>query len=371
MSTPDVDYHIELSSMREFANSNIFTNSSIPLSITDLYENMKRAVISSGIAPFLQKPQAGTSDPYYEKYLRLDKELELDKIPDYFSHDENFFDLDQKLNINIDNVDFEVFEQLFFVRLLQLEFYHEPIKVFFQFQLYDNFYGNKEAFASFLKRLLLKNNASIIFKSVLEKIKQWAFKNLPIVINEDFISPNSDQSVINIPSKNIETVTKVFAAKQIGSIKRNNWDQYLQSTQGKKIPGKFTDEEILNYFSFLFQERNSNKIPFLKEENVISIFSTGLLIPKNPLENKLQIYTDAAHPRRMIEYAIHLFYVKNSFSQRDKDDYVIFFGHYFETYAEALKSKSHLRNLASNINGKQSVKCRINFQEYLPLRFRN
>lgn len=104
---------------------------------------MKRAVIGSEIKPFLQSPKEVDVDPYYEKYLRIEAESFLDPIPDFFSSDGDFYDLDKKLNINIANVDDNVFQKLFSFKLLELNEKNIKLAQFLNFQLLDNFYGNR------------------------------------------------------------------------------------------------------------------------------------------------------------------------------------------------------------------------------------
>jgi hypothetical protein len=61
--------------------------------------------------------------------------------------------------------------------------------------------------------------------------------------------------------------------------------------------------------------------------------------------------------------------IKNSYTSRDKNDYLIFMGSYIKNYEGVLISSKKLVSIGKNISGEKSSKCKINWNKYLPARF--
>ena len=126
--------------------------------------------------------------------------------------------------------------------------------------------------------------------------------------------------------------------------------------------------------SFLYKEKiekssNDEFKTLLTKEEVDLIFSNGLVIPAKALEKKLKLRIPPRFPKKVIDYAIYKFYYINSYSQRDKKDYVLFFANYIEDYESALNSKIALESLAKNITGDKSPRDKISWNDYIPKRF--
>ena len=54
-----------------------------------------------------------------------------------------------------------------------------------------------------------------------------------------------------------------------------------------------------------------------------------------------------------------------------KAPFLKFFGSYFEQYSDALVSPRKLEMLASNITGIKTNRCKIDFEKYIPVTFRD
>jgi hypothetical protein len=94
-----------------------------------------------------------------------------------------------------------------------------------------------------------------------------------------------------------------------------------------------------------------------------------LVIPDVPLKEKYSINCSLSSPRNQIDYAIHL--LMRIHKGGKKAPYLKFFGSYFEQYSDALVSLRKLEMLASNISGVKSTRCKIDFDKYLPVIFKN
>lgn len=138
---------------------------------------------------------------------------------------------------------------------------------------------------------------------------------------------------------------------------------------GTRINGILSDEEIRKFFSFLYLELSSNGKPFISKEVFDIVFANGLVIPDVPLAKKYKINCSLGSPRNQIDYAIHL--LMQIHKGGKKAPYLKFFGSYFEEYSDALVSPRKLEMLASNITGVKSTRCKIEFEKYLPVIFKN
>jgi len=138
---------------------------------------------------------------------------------------------------------------------------------------------------------------------------------------------------------------------------------------GTKINGVLSDKQIRRFFSFLYLETSSNGKPFISKEVFDIVFAKGLVIPDSPLKEKYKINCTLSSPRNQIDYAIHL--LMRIHKGGKKAPYLKFFGNYFEQYSDALVSPRKLEMLASNISGVKSPRCKIDFEKYLPVIFRD
>jgi hypothetical protein len=138
---------------------------------------------------------------------------------------------------------------------------------------------------------------------------------------------------------------------------------------GTRISGVLSDKQIRRFFSFLYKETSSNGKPFITKEVFDIVFKNGLTIPDEPLQKKYSFNCSLGSPRNQIDYAIHLFMQKHHGGK--KAPYLKFFGSYFIEYSDALVSPRKLEMLASNISGVKSPRCKIDFDKYLPIIFRD
>jgi hypothetical protein len=142
-----------------------------------------------------------------------------------------------------------------------------------------------------------------------------------------------------------------------------------ETPRGTRINGVLSDKQIRRFFSFLYLETSSNGKPFITKEVFDIVFNNGLTIPDVPLKEKYKINCSLSSPRNQVDYAIHL--LMRIHKGGKKAPYLKFFGSYFEQYSDALVSLRKLEMLASNISGVKSPRCKIDFNKYLPIVFRD
>lgn len=349
----EIDFHIELSALKDFANK-LIQNKLVPINAGHIFSVLKQAVINSEVTPFLRKPITQEQDGYYNKYLRLEEENNSNNVvPDFFNHKGDFYDMDRNLNFNRSYVNDEHFTVLFGLKLIELYSLKANFKEFLDFQLYDNYNGNKEEYGYLLHTLTSKDSISYLLPSINDKIQEWIKVNninLALIYKEDVVEIDS-----------VDNATYLIA---------DHWE----IKKNQKIDGKMSVEEIKHFFSFLYKEEfekssNYEFKPILSKDEVDMLFSNGLLIPEKPLEKKLKLCIPPRFPKKVIDYAIYKFFDLNSCSHRDKKDYILFFANYIENYENALNSKIALESLAKNITGEISKSVKINWDIYIPKRF--
>jgi hypothetical protein len=142
-----------------------------------------------------------------------------------------------------------------------------------------------------------------------------------------------------------------------------------ETPRGTRINGVLSNAEIRRFLSFLYIETSCNGKPFITKEVFDIVFANGLLIPDVPLKEKYKINCSLNIPRNQIDYAIHL--LMRIHNGGKKAPYLKFFGSYFEQYSDALVYPRKLEMLASNISGVKSTRCKIDFDKYLPIIFRD
>jgi len=349
----EIDFHIELSTLKDFANK-LIENKLVPINAGHIFSVLKQAVINSDVNPFLRKPVDLVKKGYYDKYVRLEEEnMSYYAIPDFFSHEDDFYDMDRNLNFSRVYVNDDLFQELFSLKLLELDYSKINLLEFMNFQLYDNYNGKKEEFGYFLSRLLAKDSIFCLLPSINDKIQQWLkVNNISIILND------LDEELAH---EKEDDITKPII---------DHWEE----KKNQKIEGNMSIDEIKHFFSFLYKEKieksgNYDFQPILTKEEVDMIFSNGLVIPEKPLEKKVKLCIPPRFPKKIIDLAIFKLFDLNSLSHRDKKDYLLFFANYIEDYKNALNSKKALESLAKNITGDKSPRDKIIWDNYIPERF--
>ncbi len=350
---PSIDYHIEITELKEFLNGQINKNIITINQGMLVFESMKEAVIGASIKPFLEAQAKEVMDSYYEKYFRLEHHPDYkDKyIPGFFSQDGDYYDLDAPLYIYKDKITSKSFTLLFHLKLLQIESNRISINEFLDFQFNDNFNRNINYFTSFLHQFLTNDGIFRLLPETTTTMKQWIDKHEIFQEDEDEIL-QTNSNYIN---------EELLEENELYSITNKN---------DIEIMGFWTIEEIRKYFSFLYEELSVSGNPFLSEEYVNEIFKQGLTIPAIPKKSKYKLNINSKYPKSIIDFSIQQFYSKNTRSHKDKKLYLKFFGSYIEDYWAAVESEKQLNLLASNFSNKKPGNNKIDWNKYLPEKFK-
>jgi len=343
------EYHIELTELRNFVNNQMETGKLDPVQVMVVFKSLKDAVIGTGIKPFLSAPAKGESNSYYEKYYNLERhpEYSTSNIPEFFSSGKDFYDMDAILNIYKEKIKTESFKILFLLKLYQLGSTGLSIEGFLDFQVHDNFYGDKENLDSFLYQYLANDGIFYLLPTTISLLNNW--------INEE----------------EIDVVTlKKTKEKSRGSIIKVSDNSVSNFKEEVEIKGHFSIEEIRKYFSFLYEETSVNNNPFLRKEEVEEIFKNGFKIPSTPIEPRYKLNLNMKYPRSIVDYAIQTLYFENNINTNDRNLYLQFFGHYIQDYYAVIESSKSCKSFLSNFSGALTSRNKIKWNKYLPQRLK-
>ncbi len=347
--TSPTDYHIELTELRNFVNEQIEAGKLDSIQGMIVFKRFKDSVIGAEIKPFLQAPAKGESSSYYEKYYNAVRHPEYATriIPDFFSSGNDFYDLDVILDIHKNKTTTESFKILFLLKLYLLENTGISIVGFLDFQVHDNFNGDKENLNIFLYQFLGNDGIFCLLPETITIITNWINK-------KEIIASDTNKTKEKL-KENIRTASEKSITNPNAEI---------------EIKGHFSIEEIRKYFAFLYEETSADKKPFLRKEEVEEVFKNGFKIPSTPIEPKYKLNVNPQNPRSVVDFAIHKFYMKNSTTHKDKKLYLQFFGSYVEDYDAALESDEKLNSLLSNFSVNKTKVSSIKWEVYFPDRFK-
>lgn len=358
-----LEYHIEISSIIEILNETILSTNSLAFDRDSMFEVIKKAVISSNEKSFLSESSHGANNPYFLNYFERAKNVPPKYIPDLFEYRREFYDLNRQIYIFKDRTSNETFGRLFLLYILVIQRNMWDINEFLNFQLFDNFHGNKYHFYTFLEQIIEKEKNSSIFSSIIESIIQY--------VDTEF-SKEKMEYEIELQTEESEESLEEYGSNESTEIIENSnsnfeWEKYLDERKVLQLQSKFSLEEIKTYFSFLYKEKSVGGIPFLSKNQVEDIFKNGLTIPKEPLTVKYKLNVDNSYPKKMIDTGIYKFYVAHSIRNKEKKELVLFFGSYIEDYSKVFESMQALENQSKNIkNYTLTLKNKIVWSKYLP-----
>lgn len=338
-----IDFHIELSSIIAYFNDQVLSGKQMPATAKQVYEYAIGAYAEISHKPFLVAAQA--DDDYYQRYLQESvKEVEK-TVPDFFEYQGDFYDLNETHYIRREDVGDEVFGLFFQLKLEEIQDSNKThLAKFYDFQLYDNFYGNKEEFDNFLKNLPATADNC------------WQLPEVSDGFNS-FISDAKKSTEDSPSNKSLDDEIEQM----------DDWEIYLSSRRGYLIPSIWTDDEVKAFFSFLYRYKSAIGESLLSKEEFDTIFQHGLRIPAEPLLNKISLRNTPQIPKRLLDAGIHLFWNLNGRTAIPKSDLLLFFANHLKQYEDALLSKRNLNKVLSNIK-KYPDYPEFKFKRYMPSR---
>lgn len=340
----------------------------------DLYHFLKTFYLKNGHKPFISAGEV-QADPsklaYYNNHFERLKVAEYYPV-DFFEHGDAFYDMYQPCIISRTNVTKSEFIKLFALRLNQFKKKQYEIGNFLEYQLASNFSDDITEFGSFLSSLIQQNKAWL-HKDIMQFVNEWinviigggkSITDVTIEEEYDYWNPFFQRDVDDY-ERNTLTSDDKHDADHFSENSEAVYDQTLLASEDQVIPGDFSQEEIMHYFSFLHSIDPATNLSFLSEDEVKAIFKKGITIPAFPLKTKYTLNSNQRFPKKIVDYFIHQFYIH--YNRNEKENILRFFGSYISNYAAALYPET-MKNLKSNMTGEKPASKKFRLENYLPAR---
>ncbi len=331
MSYKYIALHIELSSIISYFNDQVLSGKQMPATAKQVYEYAISSYLEIPHKPFLTLAQA--DDDYYQRYLQESvKEVEK-TVPDFFEYQGDFYDLNETHYIRREEVGDEVFGLFFQLKLEEIQDSNKThLAKFFDFQLYDNFYGNKDEFDNFLK-------------------------NLPATADNCWQLPEVNDGLNSFISDEVKSVDDLlFENVSDHSVKqKDEWKSKRLCKPGYVIPSIWNDDEVKEYFSFLYKMKSAIGDTLLTKDEFDVIFEHGLRIPTVPLSNKISLRNTPQVPKRFLDAGIYFFFKENGGKRNLKSALYFFFACYIKQYADAMLTEKDFDYAVKNIKPYYSI----------------
>ncbi|RYY49982.1 MAG: hypothetical protein EOO06_05250 [Chitinophagaceae bacterium] len=351
---------------------------------TSQFQDLRQAFIPFYIlkkhVPFVSRI-AVQEDPslttYYENYERRLGHDDQSAI-DYFKYRGAFYDMNESCVIGIEDVNKELYTELFALKLRQLEEDDDQLKWMVGFHYHKEFHGDEKSFKDLLSSLRLYSD--MLPPVLLSSLRDMAdnLETLPpkeeYQEKSDLVSRASEElskeeETPNQTSNDLTSQEKRSGENEASVLLGNEEEKLIESSCAPiPIPneGQWTTEEIDHFFSFLYQSRGEGEGSYLTREQVETMLQKGIAIPAVPLAQKYKLLWSPRYTKKFVEYFIHKFITH--YNLKEKKRILIFFGSYIEDFSLALHPKT-LQNLNKNITGDKPKNLLFKPEDYLPKRF--
>lgn len=382
-------------------------------SINELYEFLQQFYLAAKIEPFIQ---SSDESPYADGYRKKYKERESGAVClNFFFCAGRGYAMAHPCEVFKKDYNGLEFQRLFILKLRQ---YHDGllhVDNFLRYQLKVNFKNKPADLQKFIKLSLLQY-PSVIDSRITNIIDDWFLEiekkkiakalkpvqkrnkafhesesketgavngdtiiqepEIPNVCDEKQMVP--EQSGTNNQEIISESVRADVPIAENSSAEAKR-DPALVLSESKTedtipegyepIPGNFTKEEIIHFFSFLYQEKSKEGKSFLRENELGDIFKYGLSIPPTIPEKRYKLTFSDKYPKGIIEHCIYKFVVHHT-SSHDKRKVLRFFASYIIDFGNALESNRALNLWSNNVTGKRPARMTFRLSDYLPERFK-
>lgn len=360
-------------------------------SITELHDFLFKSLLNK-FGPLTKTEPAGLND--FDKALRAKKRKKnfLDQCWSYLYKCRMASPKNPDYTLQLSPKNHLLFQKLFVFKIKQYENGLVYLDHFLDYQCEANFENDPARLMEFFYKCLLQYKN--IHPKIVQAVGHWMdskeregkglMETETILVDSQQIQ-NSLAKVSNLElgeNRGEDNSAKLMDA---GQAEKESLTENLESNKlgpnadpsGKKpavpegyevIDGKFTVEEIRQFFSFLYQEKSKEGCSFLKETEVAEMFKYGIAIPPSgAIVKRYKLNYNDAFPKKIVEYMIYRF-TKNHTSIRKKKKVLRFFASYLTDYSAALSDEKGMANLCDNITGKKSNRMKFAIQNYLPER---
>ena len=257
-------------------------------------------IIYSSSQPFLRSEETPNSSDL--KYITDYETRYQNRSTAYFRSEGDYYFYEQHIIVPLTEDRSEQFYYLFALKMRQYRDYLLGLDNFLYYQLKTNFKKDKTFFMYFIKTILI-DFSELLGDAYARKIDLWeqSFK-------ESYYDKKQDQD--------------------------QDQDLYADAEGWKKIPIFSSDQQIMRYFSFLYQEKTDNGRPLLARADFEQLFRMGFSIPPFPLKHKLKLNLTPKYRKSILETTV--FYCFNNFAQNQKNKLIFqkFLAYHFEDFSQ-------------------------------------
>jgi hypothetical protein len=118
----------------------------------------------------------------------------------------------------------------------------------------------------------------------------------------------------------------------------------------------------------LYLAKDKEGESYLCKEEVQNMFQYGIAIPPAEKNSRYKLNIGGARNKKIILYAIYVFYKNYAFDTTGKRRILSFFASYLDDFAFALSSEEEMIRLGKAITGVRPLKSFFNLEKYIPVR---
>jgi hypothetical protein len=249
-----------------------------------------------------------------------------------------------------------LFQKLFNLKLRQYKNGLIYLKTFLEYQIKTNFENKVVKFREFMDDCLLQYRD--IDDGIVQAVNNW--------VKSRENSENRSTEVIDGRQTDKQPLSESSVQKPGKINARESGKEEIVSKGYKPIDGNFSEEQIVNYFSFLYKEESEGGKPYLQESEVAEMFKHGLAIPPTPPLKRYKLNFSPRFPKKIVEFCIYKFLSKHT-AIKHKKTVLSFFANYIEDFNGALIDDTAMQNWADNVTGKKrSPRMKFSLAKYLP-----
>ena len=277
-------------------------------------------IISAHTTPFFsQKSQSADQRDWTSKYTE-DYEIKYNAYStDYFRVYLDYYAYGEPYKVAFSKSMQKEFTLLFAFKLRQYKDNLSGLDAFLNHQIQENFNKNVTAFTNFLESILMQFS-EILGETIERKVSLWEKRYSPDNLN----------------------------------VSKDAW-LHEDADLWEKIDVSLTDDQIREFFSFLYLEKNNLGIPLLEKKSVDKLLQFGFKFPIIPLKEKFKLNLTPQWRKSIIESCTYLLFERFARNFKNKQPFLKFLAYQFDDFSK-IQSESDYKNWNKNFTQKKLSK---------------
>lgn len=355
--------------------------------ISNLYELIQEVFIQSGASPIQEIPKNpdGGTKSRIEAYNNFD---ERNLVLDFFIRGNKLYDLNISCLLDKEKIDIRIYQYFFACKLRQYNGDISSVFLFLDYHFKKTFKKNKKAVIKFLEAVLLQHNK--LFTTEVSKVAYKWMQERIIFLEDKTVETSKvtyEHIIPKLPISAIVSNQEILLSKNqpeesdadLPVLIKPEIDEGIKHLEFEpSVPkdyhyykGKLHDSEVQEFFSFLYLAKDKENQSYLKKEEVENIFQYGIAIPPVGKTVRYKLNTGGARNKKIVLYAIYVFYNNYKFNVSGKRLILRFFASYIEDFAFALLNEEEMEKLSKYMTGERPSKNFFNLEKYVPVRLQD